>query len=139
MGSDLSFGDIMGHPPENWRHAMVRDETLDGTPCDVIESTPNSDAVRSNTGYGKRLSWIARNSRLALRTDYWDESGALLKTIRSSEVRQIDAAANKWQFMRVEGLNHQTKHHTLLVFNHYEKRPDIPETAFSTRAMEREP
>ncbi|CAK0770837.1 exported hypothetical protein [Gammaproteobacteria bacterium] len=130
VGSDLSFGDIIGHPPADWHHAWVREESLDGTLCDVIESTPKSDAVRSNTGYGKLLSWIARVSHLSLRTDYWDESGVLLKTIRASNVRQVDAVSDKWQFMRLEGVNHQTKHRTLLVFNRFEVRSDLPEAAF---------
>lgn len=55
VGSDLTFGDLIGHKPADWTSTLLREETLDGKAVYVIESLPKDEAVKSQTGYSKRL------------------------------------------------------------------------------------
>ena len=51
VGTDLSYGDIIGHKVQEWHHVLVKEETIDGQACYVVESTPHSDAVQEQSGY----------------------------------------------------------------------------------------
>ena len=138
VGSDLTFGDLIGHKPADWSHTLVREEVLDGKAVWVIESVPKDDRTKSQTGYVKRLLWIDRQSCLPLKTDYWDETGAPLKTIRASEVISADAAAGKWQFLHVEAINRQSGHGTVLHFDRYQANQHLADDLFTPRFLERD-
>jgi outer membrane lipoprotein-sorting protein len=78
IGSDLTFGDLIGHKPADWTSTLLREESLDGKAVYVIESLPKDEAIKNQTSYSKRLLWIDKNNFTALKTDYWDETGQLL-------------------------------------------------------------
>ena len=40
VGTDFSYGDIIGHKVNEWTHTLVKEEAVDGKPCYVIESVP---------------------------------------------------------------------------------------------------
>jgi hypothetical protein len=65
------------------------------------------------------LLWIDKNNFTALKTDYWDETGQLLKSIHASDVRLVDVDRAKWQFMQLDAENHQSGHKTVLHFDDY--------------------
>jgi uncharacterized protein len=58
MGTDLSYGDVIGHAPGAWKHRMTKRQMQSGAECWVIESLPGSSAVAAASGYGKRVNWI---------------------------------------------------------------------------------
>jgi outer membrane lipoprotein-sorting protein len=136
IGSDLTFGDLIGHKPADWTSTLLREETLDGKVVYVIESLPKDEAVKSHTGYSKRLLWIDKNNFTALKTDYWDETGQLLKTIHVSDVRLVDVDRAKWQFMELEAENHQSGHKTVLHFDEYRPNQSLADDLFTPRTLE---
>ena len=56
VGTDFSYGDVLGHRVEDWNQKFVRKDTLDGKPVIVIESTPKTPAVAANSGYSASAS-----------------------------------------------------------------------------------
>ncbi|MBF0160035.1 MAG: outer membrane lipoprotein-sorting protein [Magnetococcales bacterium] len=137
VGSDLTFGDIIGHKPIDWSHQKVREDTVDGRAVSVIESLPRNDRVRSSSGYSKRITWVDRESCLALKTDYWDEAGQMMKSILASQIKLVDEIGHKWQFMHVEASNQQSSHRTMLNFDHYAANQGLTDELFTPQAMER--
>ena len=51
VGTDFSYGDVIGHRVEDWNHKLLRQERVDGRDCYVVESTPKRAEVADNTGY----------------------------------------------------------------------------------------
>ena len=138
VGSDMTFGDIIGHKPSEWNHTLIRPDTLDGKPVYVIESAPKDAQVKSRTGYSKRQSWIDQQNFVSLKTDYWDDVGKPLKSIHVSDVREADASRKKWQFMHVEATNQQSGHKTVLHFDSYRANQGITEDTFTPRYLEKD-
>ncbi len=138
VGSDLTFGDLIGHKPADWTSTLLREETLDGKAVYVIESLPRDEAVKSQTGYSKRLLWMDKNSFVTLKTDYWDETGQLLKSIHVSDVRLVDVDRAKWQFMQLDVENLQSGHKTLLHFDDYRVNQGLADDLFTPRTLEKD-
>lgn len=139
VGTDLSYGDIIGHKVQEWHHVLVKEETIDGQACYVVESTPHSDAVQEQSGYSKRRSWLRTDNFVLVRGEFWDANGTPLKTFVVRDVRVVDPAQDKWQGMRLEATNTHTQHRTLITFADFAFQPTIAEEVFSTRYLERAP
>ena len=137
VGTDFSYGDIMGHRPSDWRHSLAGEETVDGQPCVVIASTPASAAVKEQSGYSRRLTWVRKDNFVSVKGQFWDESGQLLKTATVRDVRLVDEKNNKWQGMVMETQNVQTDHRTVIQFDEFRVSEQIKDDYFTTRYMER--
>ncbi len=135
VGTDFSYADVMGHKPEQWTHKLLADEAVDGTPCHVVESLPADDAVRLTTGYGKRVSWVAKGSFVALRTEIWDAAMQPLKRITASDIQAVGKQP-RWQAMRTEAQNLQTGHRTLIQFNGFQADRGVPASLFTAKELE---
>lgn len=138
VGSDLTFGDLIGHKPSEWISTLQKEDVLDNKPVYVIESLPKDESVKSHTGYSKRLIWIDKQSNVALKTDYWDETGQFLKTIQVSDIRLVDVDRAKWQFMDLNAENFQTHHKTVLHFDDYKVNQNLADTLFNPSSLEKE-
>lgn len=138
FGTDLSYGDVVGHKPEAWVHRWLKAEDFEGQPCDVIESLPKSPLVAEESGYSKRTSWVGRQNHSAIKVEMLDPGGALLKTVISSDWRLVDPARGKWQAMTLSAKNSQTGHSTTIVIDRFDANVEIAENVFSQRYLERE-
>lgn len=138
LGTDFSYGDIIGHRVEDWTHRLLKEETVDGAPCYVVESVPKASKVKTDSGYSKRTDWIRKDNYIAVRGEFWDESGQPLKQLKASDIKLIDAAANKWQAMLVEARNYQTGHSTRIRIDNIRVNQNLRDEQFTTRVLERE-
>jgi outer membrane lipoprotein-sorting protein len=138
VGTDFSYGDVIGHKVEEWNHTLLREETLQGRPCYVIESVPKTDTVKANSGYSRRVTWIDAENFVALKGETWDEAGQPFKQVQFVEVQLVDPEHKKWQAMRMEAVNVQTGHRTLIRFENFKVDAQLPEDFFTTRYMEKE-
>ena len=139
VGTDFSYGDILGHKVGDWEHRLLREDTLDGQPCYVIESVPRSEAVRAASGYSRRVEWVRTDNAVTLRAEMWDLAGEPLKVFVASDVRQVDAVRGKWQAMRLEMTTIQTGHRTLIRYERFQTNQGIADDFFTPRYLDREP
>jgi predicted RND superfamily exporter protein/outer membrane lipoprotein-sorting protein len=139
VGTDFSYGDVIGHKVEDWDHRLLRDDTVEGQPCYVIESAPRSESVKANSGYAKRRNWVRKDNAVTVREESWDQAGQLLKVMTAGEVQLVDEARGKWQPMRLEATNVQTGHRTRLQFENFRANQNIQADNFTIRYLEREP
>lgn len=137
IGSELTLGDLLGHKPNDWVSSLLDEETLDGKVVYVIESLPKNESVRNQTGYSKRLLWVDKDSFIPIRTDYWDESGVLLKSVHVSDIHLVDAERDKWQFMQLDAENRQNGHKTSMHFDNYQTNQHLTNGMFTPRMLER--
>lgn len=136
VGTEFSYGDVIGHRPEEWNHVLLREEPLDGEACYLIESVPKNETVKSNSGYSKRISWIRKDNFVAARVDYWDLGGELLKRITASDIRPVGKSA-KWQPMRSEAVNLQTGYKTIISFEEFKADQGVGDDYFTPRYLEK--
>jgi predicted RND superfamily exporter protein/outer membrane lipoprotein-sorting protein len=139
VGTDFSYGDVIGHKVEEWEHKLLREEEVDGQACYVIESTPKTDAIKESSGYSKRVGWVRKDNFVTIKGEFWDQAGQPLKTSTASDVRLVDPERDKWQAMRLEAANSQTEHRTIIQFDNFTVKPDIEGNFFTTRYMEQAP
>lgn len=135
VGTDLSYGDILGHKPQEWIHTLVSQNDVQY----VIDSLPKTTEVGKNAGYSKRTTWVNKTHFVADKTEFYDLSNKHLKTVLNSNIQNVDPANQKWQPMSVAVNNHQTGHSTQVVMESYKANTeDAKESYFSKRYLEKE-
>lgn len=137
VGTDFSYGDVIGHKVEVWNHKLLREEKADGKDCYVILSTPKTPQTTENSGYSKRVSWIDKRSFIAVKGENYDTQGEPLLKITGEEIQQVDAKNDKWQAMKLTAENVQTGHRTIIEFKNFMANIGVKEDAFTTRSLER--
>jgi outer membrane lipoprotein-sorting protein len=137
VGTDFSYADVIGYKTRDWRYRLIDQETVDGHPCYVIEATPKTDEIRSNTGYSKRIDWIRTDNNVTVKSMYWDEGGERLKTSVFKDIQNVDEQNDKWQAMRLESSNEQTGHKTIIKFHNFTVKPNLNSDIFSVRNLDR--
>lgn len=92
MGTDFSYDDISTAARDTARdvHTLVREETLNGEPCWVIESVPRD---KGDSQYSRSLRWIAKDNWLTLKAEMYDKAGALLKIL---EIGKYERRSGYW-------------------------------------------
>ncbi len=138
VGTDLSFGDLVGHRAKDWSHKLLKQESLAGTPVYVVESLPKTPEIAADSGYSKRVSWVAKDSLVSVKVEFHDMAGTLLKTLENSNVMLVDVKQNKFQPMQVQVKNHQTGHATFLKFEQFVANQPVSEAYFAAGYLEKE-
>ncbi len=138
VGTDLSFGDLVGHKARDWSHKTLKSDTYAGGPAWVIESMPKTPQIAADSGYSRRVSWLAKDNFVSLKVDFFDAAGALLKTVENRQLKLVDAQLNKFQPMDVQVKNHQTGHSTYLKMERFEANVAVAETYFAASYLEKE-
>jgi predicted RND superfamily exporter protein/outer membrane lipoprotein-sorting protein len=138
VGTDFSYADVIGYKVGEWNYKLLKEELVDGQPCYVIESLPKSETVKINNGYSKRIGWLRKDNLIAVKMDFWDETGQLLKTSTYTDIQLVDKAHGKWQAMRLEASNVQTGHRTVIKFDNFKANQQVKDEFFTTRYMEKE-
>lgn len=137
VGTDLTFGDILGHKVSDWTHESAGKGSINAEMCAYILSTPVSERVKSETGYSKRMSCVSPISGIALRTEYWDEFGKPLKWVQASKVVEVELGRH-WQPMLLEAVNLQSGHSTLIKLEGFRVDPELGKEVFKVHRLERE-
>jgi outer membrane lipoprotein-sorting protein len=138
VGSDFSYGDVIGQRVEDWAHTVVAVGAVDGAKTFVVESRPKTEDVKGTTGYSKIRRTIRQDSFVTLKGEYWDLGGRPLKEILYSEFKEVDPAKKKWLAMKVEAKNLQTGHSTLITYDSFKLDAGIRDEVFTTHYLEKE-
>ena len=138
LGSDFSYGDISLPKVDEYQHHFLRTEMIDSHECFVIESVPVNDAVKSNSGYSKKITWVRTDNFLEVKVEYYDISGRPLKTQLITKHQLVEPEKSRWFALHREMINHQSGHKTTLNFDKIESDVPTPEELFTTRYIERE-
>ena len=138
VGSDFSYGDVSLPKVDRYRHTLVRHEPVDGVDCYVIESVPADDAVRTNNGYSRKITWVRTANFVEAKVEYYDLAGRLLKTQRVTRPQLVDQKKERWFALSRDMTNHQTGHRTTLDVMKLDTGVPVPDDLFTTRYIERD-
>ena len=138
VGTDFSYGDIIGFKVEDWRHSILRQESVDGNLCFVVDSTPATPTAVEISGYSRRLQWIRVDNFITVRGQYFDTGGRLWKIFSASDLRVVDQIRNRWQPMRMDSRDVQSEHETIIQLQNFRANQGLSVDMFNARALERD-
>lgn len=137
MGTDLSYGDVIGHAPEDWNHRVTGSAAVDGVPCWIIESLPRSPAVAASSGYGRRVNWVRSDNAVMVRAELYSVQGHLSKRITQRAITRVSQSPARWQAMHIVAENVQSRHRTDIILSGYQANIGLAADQFTPRALER--
>jgi len=114
LGSEYAFEDFTSFEVAKYNYKYLRDETIDGIACYVLELTPNY----KHSGYTREVVWIDQERYIAIKADYYDRKESLLKTHKFKNYKQY---LNKyWRAGEQLMTNHQNGKSTELLWEDYQ-------------------
>lgn len=128
MGTDFTYDDLGKRSVNKDTHTLLGEEDLDGYHCWKLESRPVDD-----DGYVRRISWVDKESHVAIRTDYYDKDG-LLKTLRIRDLRKHNGI---WTSFHSEMSNIVRHHKTTLMIESITYDSGLPDQLFSISTLQR--
>lgn len=127
MGTDLSYDDISSADREAGldAHTLLREETLNGSACYVIESKPKDPAYQ----YSKMISWIEKGTKVARKIELYDKKGILIKLLEVQKVQDVQGRLTP-MITRMSTINEKTSTTIMVDIIKYDDK--IPEGVFTT-------
>lgn len=138
VGTDFTYGDIIGFKVSEWRHSVIGEDTVAGESCYVVASVPASAEVQENSGYSKRVQWIRKDNFVAVKGEFYDGAARLAKTMHASDLQLVEREKGRWQAMRLEASNVQSGHTTLIELENFRANQGLAPQKFAARELERE-
>lgn len=108
VNTDYTYEDLERRKVGLDCHKILREEKVGTYDCWVLERTPKE---LKKTQYSKRISWIAMDIYVPVKTVYYDKKGRLLKEFFSRRIRRVDGI---WSITESEMHDHKRKHRTLM-------------------------
>jgi len=106
MGSEFSNADMTAPGIDDFSYEILGSEKLDGIECWKISSSPTDMDLEDEYGYSKSISWVGKNDYLVRKSDYYNFSGELVKTIDNLDYKLLDPKAGKYMISERVAENH---------------------------------
>lgn len=130
-GSDFTYEDISGRDLGADTYKFVKEESIGGRPCQVIESTPKTSA-----SFTKRVSWVDKENSLPLKEEYYDIKGKVFRVFTSDEVADVGGFPT---VVKRTMKNLKTGNQTVVEFSGIEYGLKIEAGDFNERALRNPP
>ncbi len=130
MGTDFTYDDMGGRKVAEDTHTFIKEETVDGNLCWVVESVPKE----KGSLYSKKIAWIRQDVLIPVKVEYYDKKGKLLKVLNNSGITQISGL---WTIQKMEMKNVQKKHTTIITFDNTEFNVSVNDSYFTVASLER--
>lgn len=128
MSSEFSYEDLGNDSIDKYRYKLLGAEAVEGIDCFRIERIPTGDS-----GYSRQEAWLDKAHLRVIRIDYFDRSGALLKTLTASDYERF--VDRYWRPLRMAMINHQTGRKSILEWTDYEFSVGLAERDFSPESL----
>ncbi|MDC1311310.1 outer membrane lipoprotein-sorting protein [Burkholderiales bacterium] len=138
VGTDFSYGDVIGHKVQDWEHSIIGEEVVDGFECFIIESLPKNKQIAKNSGYSKRIAWIQKDTFVTRKSDMYNLSGALYKQMSFKNIELVEPNKNRWTVRELRATNLISGHSTLIKVDKLQVNVGVKSSFFTTRYMESE-
>jgi hypothetical protein len=131
MGSEFSYEDLASFEIEKFTYKYIREASLDGIPCFVVERYP----VDEKSGYTKQITFIRKDNYQFKQIDYFDRKADLLKVAYYAD-HKIHKG-KYWRPTQIHMKNVQTRKETVLDINDTKIGVGQHESDFSKRALKK--
>lgn len=131
MGSEFAYEDIASQEIEKYTYKYLRDETLNGIDCFVIERYP----AYEHSGYTRQVVWINKAEYRPEKVVFYDRKNSLLKTLTYDGYQQY--LDKFWRADQMNMENHQTGKSTTLTWSNYQFRTGLEDRDFNKNSLKR--
>jgi hypothetical protein len=131
MGTDFSYDDIssMDRDISLDTHTILREETLNGKSCYVIQSVPKNSSYQ----YSKTISWVDKVSFLIYKSEMYNRRDELAKVMEMSDFKDVQGRLTPMQTK----ISTVTAGSSTMIYMEIIKYDDqIPEGVFTTNYLE---
>jgi hypothetical protein len=129
MGSDFTYSDLVRKDDQGTKHKKLADESIGADATYVLESTPGSV---EEAGYAKIKTWVRKTDFVPLRTQFFDASGKLKKTLYVREIGKLEGKP----VVKKALMKSENGHSTELIIDDVQPRNDLPDSDFSPTSLE---
>jgi hypothetical protein len=130
MGSDMTYDDMGNRSVDEDEHTLLKEETVDGHDCWVIESVPKDPKYL----YSKMVRWYRKDALATVRGEFYDRRGKLLKTMLQSGIEQI---GKYWVARKTVVENVQNPHKTIVEITEVSFDTGLDDNLFRVANLER--
>lgn len=130
MGSDFTYDDLGDRKLEDDTHKLLREETMDGKVCFVVESVSKDEDYM----YSKTITWIMKDNFIGYKKEFYDEDEELLKVLT---IKKYEEISGFWIITNSEMKNVQKNHKTTMVLGDVQINTGISASKFTERIMMR--
>ena len=131
MGSEFAYEDISSQEVSKYTYKYIKDETLNGIDCFVVERYP----AYKHSGYTRQIAWVNKQEYRAEKIDFYDRKNSLLKTLTYTGYKQY--LNQFWRPDAMHMINHQTKKSTTLNWENYQFKTGLTDRDFSRNSLKR--
>ncbi|MCX8071446.1 MAG: outer membrane lipoprotein-sorting protein [Candidatus Binatia bacterium] len=136
VGTDFSYEDlavitqILDWEDTEARAEYLREETLDGAACHVLEFTPTGKEI----SYAKVRAWVDAKELIVRKYEMIDKNGQVAKTLLVGDIRPVGAIPTPFH---MEMRNESTGSRTIVDFLKVSYDSNLSDEEFTQRALER--
>lgn len=130
MGSDFTYDDMGDRNIDEDTHKLLGEETIDGIKCWKLESVSKD----KRDIFSKKIAWIRQDNYMAVKIDYYDRMGKLHRQMQTFDIKEIDGF---WTMGKMEMINVQTNHKTVLEFKNQKFNMPLTESKFTVKTLEK--
>jgi outer membrane lipoprotein-sorting protein len=134
MGSDFTNDDLVKESSviKDYTHKILGEEKIDDMDCYKIQLTPKPDA---GVVWGKIIAWIAKDTYLEPKVEYYDEDGFMVKQFIGSNLQRMDGRNifTHWEMVPEDKPGNKT----IMDYNKIQFNIKTDESFFSEQNMKR--
>ena len=130
MGTDFTYDDMGDRNVDEDTHKLLREETLNGQKCWVLESKPKT----SGEIYTRKVSYIRQDALIAMKIEYYDKLNKLHRVLTTSDIKKVNGF---WTQGKMLMKNVQTEHQTLLEFKNQKYNISVNDNLFTVSKLEK--
>jgi len=131
MGSEFAYEDISSQEVEKYTYKYIKDETINGIDCFVVERYP----AYKHSGYTRQIAWVNKQEYRAEKIDFYDRKNTLLKTLTYKGYQQY--LDKFWRADEMHMVNHQTGKSTTLSWKNYQFKTGLTDKDFNRNSLKR--
>jgi hypothetical protein len=139
MGSDFSYADMTDRPLSDYDYKLLQEAEVGGHAVWVIESVPNNEAERDETGYSKSILFIRKDNDVMIRSKIWVKKGNRNKYFEVEKLERIDGIWVPTVMTMTSKKGDQTLHRTVLRTSDVKFGQKLEFDQFSVRGLETGP
>lgn len=137
MGSEFSYADLNIPALNDYTYKSVKEESVGGASCWVIEVLPKDKGIAESEGYSKKLYWIEKSNYAVRQGEFFDLKGKLLKVLKSDQIKLVDSKNKRYRAMHMEMTNKQNGRRSVFATQKVAYAPDTKDSYFTTAYLER--
>ncbi|MBN1779701.1 outer membrane lipoprotein-sorting protein [bacterium] len=138
MGSEFSYADMTPPSLDDFNFKLLGEETVEGTLCYKLEWIPKDDDIAEENGFSRRITYFGKSDFVIRKSIYYDLDEELQKELIIHEVRELDTVLHRYRAVQLEMINKQNGRRSVLKNEQMVFNPDVDESKFTTRYLERE-